>query len=101
MELVSRERAVEISGPKSGKPIYLICNADESEPGTFKDREIMHKDPHQLIEGMMIAAYAIQANKRSSIRAEFFEGAKFSIVQSWRLKKKGSVEKLEPIIPVI
>ena len=46
---------------KSGKPIYLICNADESEPGTFKDRQIMHKDPHQLIEGMMITAYAIQA----------------------------------------
>ncbi len=46
---------------KSGKPIYLICNADESEPGTFKDRQIMHKDPHQLIEGMMISAYAIQA----------------------------------------
>ena len=46
---------------KSGKPIYLICNADESEPGTFKDRQIMHKDPHQLVEGMMIAAYAIQA----------------------------------------
>ena len=50
---------------KSGKPIYLICNADESEPGTFKDRQIMHKDPHQLIEGMMIAAYAIQANRLS------------------------------------
>jgi len=46
---------------KSGKPIYLICNADESEPGTFKDRQIIHKDPHQLIEGMMITAYAIQA----------------------------------------
>lgn len=46
---------------KSGKPIYLICNADESEPGTFKDRQIIHKDPHQLIEGMMISAYAIQA----------------------------------------
>jgi NADH-quinone oxidoreductase subunit F len=43
---------------KSGKPIYLICNADESEPGTFKDRQIMHKDPHQLIEGMMISAFA-------------------------------------------
>lgn len=46
---------------KSGKPIYLICNADESEPGTFKDRQILHKDPHQLIEGMMITAYAIRA----------------------------------------
>ena len=37
---------------KSGKPIYLIVNADESEPGTFKDRYIIHQDPHQLIEGM-------------------------------------------------
>ena len=43
---------------KSGKPIYLICNCDESEPGTFKDRQLAHKDPHQVIEGMMIAAYA-------------------------------------------
>ena len=36
---------------KSGKPIYLICNADESEPGTFKDKQIIYKDPHQLLEG--------------------------------------------------
>src|SRR5277367_3415089 len=43
---------------KSGKPIYLICNADESEPGTFKDRQIMYKDPHQLIEGMAISCFA-------------------------------------------
>ncbi|MEZ5275308.1 MAG: NADH-quinone oxidoreductase subunit NuoF [Opitutaceae bacterium] len=43
---------------KSGKPIYLICNADESEPGTFKDRQLIHKDPHQLIEGMMISCFA-------------------------------------------
>ncbi len=43
---------------KSGKPIYLICNADESEPGTFKDRQIIYKDPHQLIEGMIISCYA-------------------------------------------
>ena len=62
---------------KSGKPIYLICNADESEPGTFKDRQIMYKDPHQLIEGMMIAAYAIGAKQAFIyIRAEFFEGAR-------------------------
>jgi len=46
---------------KSGKPVYLICNADESEPGTFKDRQLIHKDPHQLIEGMMITAFAIRA----------------------------------------
>ena len=62
---------------KSGKPIYLICNADESEPGTFKDRQIIYKDPHQLIEGMMISAYAIQAKQAFIyIRAEFFEGAR-------------------------
>jgi NADH-quinone oxidoreductase subunit F len=62
---------------KSGKPIYLICNADESEPGTFKDRQIMHKDPHQLIEGMMISAYAIQAKLAFIyIREEMPQGAR-------------------------
>jgi NADH-quinone oxidoreductase subunit F len=60
---------------KSGKPIYLVCNADESEPGTFKDRQIIHKDPHQLIEGMMISAFAIQAKLAFIyIRGEFFQG---------------------------
>jgi NADH-quinone oxidoreductase subunit F len=42
---------------------YLVCNADESEPGTFKDRELMQKSPHMLIEGMMIAAYAAEINR--------------------------------------
>ena len=41
---------------------YLVCNADESEPGTFKDRELMEKNPHLMIEGMILSAYAIQAN---------------------------------------
>ncbi|MDP8222076.1 MAG: NADH-quinone oxidoreductase subunit NuoF [Candidatus Lernaella stagnicola] len=41
------------------KPVYLICNADEGEPGTFKDRQIMEYDPHLLIEGMTIAGFAI------------------------------------------
>jgi len=45
----------------SGRPVYLICNADEGEPGTFKDRQIMEYDPHLLIEGMTIAGYAIGA----------------------------------------
>ncbi|MDD3642536.1 MAG: NADH-quinone oxidoreductase subunit NuoF [Candidatus Krumholzibacteria bacterium] len=45
----------------SGKPVYLICNADEGEPGTFKDRQIMEYDPHLLIEGMAISARAIGA----------------------------------------
>ena len=46
----------------SPKPTYLLCNADESEPGTFKDRLLMEKDPHLLIEGMIIVAFAIEAD---------------------------------------
>src|SRR4051812_19987560 len=58
------------------KPIYLICNADESEPGTFKDRYIIHEDPHQLIEGILISAYAVGAKTAYIyIRGEFPEGA--------------------------
>jgi NADH-quinone oxidoreductase subunit F len=45
----------------SGKPVYLLANADESEPGTFKDRLLIERDPHLIIEGAMIAAYAIGA----------------------------------------
>ena len=58
------------------KPVYLICNADESEPGTFKDRYIIHQDPHQLIEGMVISCYAVGAKLAYIyIRGEFPEGA--------------------------
>ncbi len=61
--------------PKEKKgPHYLCCNADESEPGTFKDREIMRWTPHQMIEGCLIAAYAIQAEHvYIYCRGEFFE----------------------------
>src|SRR5258708_30382045 len=45
------------------KPKYVICNADESEPGTCKDRPLMEMDPHQLIEGMVIAGRAIGSNR--------------------------------------
>jgi NADH-quinone oxidoreductase subunit F len=45
--------------PKEAKRVYLVCNADESEPGTCKDRELMAYDPHLLIEGMAIASYAL------------------------------------------
>ena len=62
---------------RSGKPIYLICNADESEPGTFKDRQIIHKDPHQLVEGMIISAFANDVHLAYIyIRGEFPQGAK-------------------------
>jgi NADH-quinone oxidoreductase subunit F len=59
------------------KPVYLICNADESEPGTFKDRQIIYKDPHQLLEGMIIACWANHVNLAYIyMRGEFAEGAK-------------------------
>src|SRR5436853_953640 len=62
---------------KSGKPIYLICNADESEPGTFKDRQIIHKDPHQLIEGLIISCLANDVKLAYIyIRGEMPEGAR-------------------------
>ncbi|MFM7103818.1 MAG: NADH-quinone oxidoreductase subunit NuoF [Verrucomicrobiota bacterium] len=62
---------------RSGKPIYLICNADESEPGTFKDRQILHKDPHQLIEGMIISCWANDVKLAYIyIRGEMPEGAR-------------------------
>jgi NADH-quinone oxidoreductase subunit F len=49
--------------PKGTMDKYLVCNADESEPGTFKDRELMQKTPHLLIEGIVIASYAAGANR--------------------------------------
>jgi NADH-quinone oxidoreductase subunit F len=62
---------------KSGKPIYLICNADESEPGTFKDKQILYKDPHQMVEGMILSCYANDVHLAYIyIRGEFVEGAK-------------------------
>ncbi|MCP4849153.1 MAG: NADH-quinone oxidoreductase subunit NuoF [Verrucomicrobiaceae bacterium] len=62
--------------PNNSKPVYLICNADESEPGTFKDRYILHQDPHQLIEGILISSYAVGAKiAYIYVREEFPEGA--------------------------
>ena len=46
----------------SGKPVYIVNNADESEPGTFKDRLLMENDPHLCIEGMLVCAWAVQSN---------------------------------------
>ena len=58
------------------KPTYLVVNADEGEPGTFKDRYIMERDPHALLEGMIIAAYAIDSHKAYVyIRGEYFRSA--------------------------
>jgi NADH-quinone oxidoreductase subunit F len=63
--------------PDEKRPVYLICNADESEPGTFKDRYIIHEDPHQLLEGILISCYALNARTAYIyIRGEFPKGAK-------------------------
>src|SRR5262249_57171757 len=57
------------------KPIYLCVNGDESEPGTFKDRQILEHDPHQLLEGVGLTCYAIGAHTAYVyLRCEFAEG---------------------------
>lgn len=76
--------------PNNTKPVYLICNADESEPGTFKDRYIIHQDPHQLLEGLIISAYAVGAHLAYIyIREEFPEGARIleEAIEEARKKK--------------
>jgi len=63
-------------GKDAPHPKYLVCNADEMEPGTFKDRLLLEGDPHQLIEGMTIAARAIEADVAYVfIRGEYVEAA--------------------------
>ncbi len=60
----------------TGKPTYLLCNADEGEPGTFKDRDIMRFDPHLLIEGMIMAGFALDVKDAYIyIRGEFLHEA--------------------------
>ena len=76
------------------KPVYLVCNCDESEPGTFKDRFIVHQDPHQLIEGMVIACYAVQAHYAIIyMREEFPEAAKIMKKALKEAEKNGFVGK--------
>lgn len=59
---------------KDAGPRYVICNSDEGEPGTFKDRDIMRYNPHQLIEGLLIAAYVMRSDTvYNYIRGEFYE----------------------------
>ncbi len=61
---------------EKNKPHYIVINADESEPGTCKDREIMRNEPHKLIEGILLAGYAMQANQGFIyIRGEFVQEA--------------------------
>jgi NADH-quinone oxidoreductase subunit F len=62
--------------PRGDMEKYLVCNADESEPGTFKDRELMQKSPHMLIEGIVIASWAAEINRAFIyIRGEYSKQA--------------------------
>ena len=82
--------------PNNTKPVYLICNCDESEPGTFKDRYIVHQDPHQLIEGMVISAYAVGAHVAYIyIREEFPEAAIILEKAIAEAKKNGHGKSLQ------
>jgi NADH-quinone oxidoreductase subunit F len=78
----------------SGKPVYLCVNADESEPGTFKDRWIIENDPHQLIEGTIISAYALGCHQAFIyIRGEFGYGAEVLNRALAEAHKKGYLGK--------
>ncbi|MCX7738911.1 MAG: SLBB domain-containing protein [Hydrogenothermaceae bacterium] len=75
-------------------PRYLICNADESEPGTFKDRIIMERDPHLLIEGMIVSAYALGASMGFIyIRGEYPTGARILRKAIEESREKGFLGK--------
>lgn len=75
-------------------PRYLVVNADESEPGTFKDRQIMERNPHQFIEGIVISAYAIKCNHAFVyVRGEFPEAARILEEKIARAEERGYVGK--------
>ena len=80
--------------PKTFFPKYLVCNCDESEPGTFKDRLLIEKDPHQLIEGVILASYAIGSNFAVIYtRGEYFEGINRLRYAVQQAKEKGFIGK--------
>ena len=79
---------------EDGKPHYLVVNGDESEPGTFKDRYILHEDPHQLLEGMMIAAWALNVHlSYIYIRCEFPEAARTVTKAIAEARERGFIGK--------
>ena len=67
--LSDRPQMVVHAEESDGRPHYLVVNADESEPGTCKDREIMRHDPHLLVEGALIASFAMGAHASLHLRA--------------------------------
>lgn len=78
----------------AGKPIYLLCNADESEPGCFKDRVILSKNPHLLIEGLIIASHAIRSHKSYIyVRGEYAAEARTVVKAIDEAYRKGYLGK--------
>ncbi|MBM4424635.1 MAG: NADH-quinone oxidoreductase subunit NuoF [Chloroflexi bacterium] len=79
---------------KNRPAYYVVCNSDESEPGTFKDREIMEKNPFQLLEGIMITAFAARANTAYNyMRGEFWPVAKVLDTKIAELRARGFLGK--------
>lgn len=80
--------------PDAAFPRYIVCNADEMEPGTFKDRVLIHTNPHMMIEGMIIAGYSIKAEKGVIfIRPEYESGAKILEGEVKRAEEAGYLGK--------
>ena len=83
--------------PKGTMDKYLVCNADESEPGTFKDRELMQKNPHLLIEGMIIAAWAAGINRSFIyIRGEYQHQADILEAAVAEARREGLLRRAHP-----
>ncbi len=76
------------TGPDAPRPKYLCCNADEMEPGTFKDRLLMEGDPHQLVEALILSAYAVQAEV-------CYVFVRWAYARSARLLEKAVAEAVE------
>src|SRR3989449_9006081 len=89
-------RKASLIDRKSPKPKYLVVNADESEPGAFKDREVMGRVPHRLIEGCLIAAHAIESTDVFIyIRGEYlteYEILAAAVAEARKAKLLGGVE---------
>ena len=84
----------EFVAKTSAVPKYVVCNADEGEPGTFKDRLILEKDPHLLLEGMAICAYTVGASKGFIyIRGEYFKAYKILDQAIKEARQKGYLGK--------
>ena len=76
--------------PNNLWPHYVVANADESEPGTFKDRELLEQNPFQFLEGLAIASYAVQAHDAYVyLRGEFWQQAEFLDNCITEMKKSG------------